>query len=253
MGYEGNAPSNQRWRNCKSWPGILLTSIHWWWHLFSRVPRFFVFVFLKDNIFWGRAILPKVLVFELQNKNQWNMWKSFYFLCIEFIELMWYNKSLKVSSLQFYYTLWVYIIVFSLSKVKSFYQYLFFPILPFPSLIIVHFSLSMRIFLSFFLWSRSTELCKFLHELIFKKTFSYLFLEREKGKKKRKGETSMCGCLSRVPHQCRGQQPRHVSWLGIEPATLWFPGWCSNHWTSPAKASYTIFGNVNYCKNHRKL
>ena len=48
-------------------------------------------------------------------------------------------------------------------------------------------------------------------------------MERKKG---RKGEKYQCvrdtltGCLSHPP--APGQQPRHVSWLGIEPATLWF-------------------------------
>ena len=32
----------------------------------------------------------------------------------------------------------------------------------------------------------------------------------------------MCGCLSRGPHWGPGPQPRHVTWLGIEPLTLWF-------------------------------
>ena len=32
----------------------------------------------------------------------------------------------------------------------------------------------------------------------------------------------MCGCLSRTPNQGAGPQPRHVPWLGIGLATLWF-------------------------------
>ena len=137
----------------------------------QEFQRFFfgggVVWFFIDNIFWGRAILPKVLVFEFQNKSQRNTWRSFYFLCIEFIELMWYNKSLKVSSLQFYYTLWVYIIVFSLPQIKSFSINIYFSLFyPFPSLIIIHFSLSMRIFLSIFslfLKSFQTHLCWHLY------------------------------------------------------------------------------------------
>ena len=49
----------------------------------------------------------------------------------------------------------------------------------------------------------------------------YLFIFRE-GKGGRKREISMCGCLSRGPHWGPGPQPRHMSWLGIEPTTLWF-------------------------------
>ena len=79
------------------------------------------------------------------------MWRTFYLSYIEFIELMWHNKSIKVSSVQFYYTLLVYNVVFSLFKVKSFSINTYFSLFyPFPSLIIIHFSLSMRIFLSIF-------------------------------------------------------------------------------------------------------
>ena len=51
----------------------------------------------------------------------------------------------------------------------------------------------------------------------------YLFLEREEGREGERGrETSMCGCLSCTPYWGPGPQPRHVPWLGIKPATLWF-------------------------------
>ena len=60
-------------------------------------------------------------------------------------------------------------------------------------------------------------------DFIFKKRF-YLFIFREgKGGRKRGRETSMCGCLSGGAHWGPGPQPRHVPWLGIELATLWFP------------------------------
>ena len=49
----------------------------------------------------------------------------------------------------------------------------------------------------------------------------------------------MCGCLSCGSHWGPGLQPRHVSWLGIELATLWFTGWHSVHWATPARASFT--------------
>ena len=32
-------------------------------------------------------------------------------------------------------------------------------------------------------------------------------------------------------------QPRHVAWLGIEPATRSFTGWHSIHWAIPARAN----------------
>ena len=46
----------------------------------------------------------------------------------------------------------------------------------------------------------------------------------------------MCGCLSHTPYWGPGLQPRHVPWLEIEPATLWFTGQHSIHWATPAKA-----------------
>ena len=56
---------------------------------------------------------------------------------------------------------------------------------------------------------------------LFFRDFIYLFLERGEGREKER-EISMCGCLSCGPHSGLGLQPRHVPWLGIEPATLWF-------------------------------
>ena len=34
----------------------------------------------------------------------------------------------------------------------------------------------------------------------------------------------MCSCLLLTPSWGPGLRPRHVSWLGIEPSTLWFTG-----------------------------
>ena len=58
--------------------------------------------------------------------------------------------------------------------------------------------------------------------------------------RKRGAETSLCGCLSCVPYWGPGLQPRHMSWLGIEPMTLWFTGQCSIHWATPTRAECTI-------------
>ena len=67
----------------------------------------------------------------------------------------------------------------------------------------------------------------------FKKDFIYFFRKR-KGQEKRR-ETLMCGCLLYTPYWGPGPQPRHVPWLGIEPATLWFTGLHSIHWATPAR------------------
>ena len=54
----------------------------------------------------------------------------------------------------------------------------------------------------------------------------------------------MCGCLSRAPYWGSGSQPRHVPWLGIEPATLWFAGPRSIHWAR-AVFPYKTLKNIS--------
>ena len=73
--------------------------------------------------------------------------------------------------------------------------------------------------------------------IFFFKDFIY-FLER-RGERKR--ETSMCGCLSCTSYWGPGLQPRHMPWLGIEPATLWFAGLHSIHWATTARATSEHF------------
>ena len=46
----------------------------------------------------------------------------------------------------------------------------------------------------------------------------------------------MCGCLLCSPDWGPGLQPRHVPWLGIKLAILWFAGRHSIHWATPARA-----------------
>ena len=49
------------------------------------------------------------------------------------------------------------------------------------------------------------------------------------------------GCLSQASNWEPGPQPRPVPWLGIKPATLWFPGLRSVHWATPARAEAAFF------------
>ena len=63
----------------------------------------------------------------------------------------------------------------------------------------------------------------------------YLFIFRERGREG-EWETKTCGCLSHAPYPGPSPQTRHVPWLGIKPATLWFAGLCSTHWATPARA-----------------
>ena len=73
--------------------------------------------------------------------------------------------------------------------------------------------------------------------------FKVLFILRERG---REGEKHQCMAASRAPpYWGLGPQPRHVLWLGIKLVTLWFTGWRSIHWATPARGSSLSF--VNSC------
>ena len=83
-------------------------------------------------------------------------------------------------------------------------------------------------YLDCYLSLRSMFLSSFIQDFI------YLFLVRGEGKQRGR-ETSMCGCLPRAPNWGPGPQPRHASWLGIEPGTLWFTGPHSIRRATPAR------------------
>ena len=77
-----------------------------------------------------------------------------------------------------------------------------------------------------------------------KKHFIYLLFREGTGRRKRGRDTSVCERYSHwlpltPPTGDLATQPRHVPWLGIEPATFLFTGWHSVHWTTPAGASTT--------------
>ena len=79
--------------------------------------------------------------------------------------------------------------------------------------------------------------CSYLYCLFyfFLRFFIYVFLERRELREKKR-KISMSACLSCAPYWGPGLQPRHVPWLRIEPVTLWFAGWHSIHWATPARA-----------------
>ena len=79
------------------------------------------------------------------------------------------------------------------------------------------------------------QLLFYLSIFIFLKKYLFI-LERGKGGRKRGRETSMCGCLQCTPYWGPDPQPRHVPWLGIQPATLWFAVQNSLYWATPARA-----------------
>ena len=83
------------------------------------------------------------------------------------------------------------------------------------------------------------KVCKRLYvNVVLKKFLKILFIYFREGERRERGrETLMCGCLLHTP--------RHVPWLGVEPATSWFTGRHSIHWTTPAMAENTFYIGVN--------
>ena len=76
----------------------------------------------------------------------------------------------------------------------------------------------------------------------FKKILFIYFWERGEGRKKhRERNINVWLPLTCAPHWGPGPQPRHVSWLGIEPVTLWFPGWHSIQWVTSTRAKNCTF------------
>ena len=57
---------------------------------------------------------------------------------------------------------------------------------------------------------------------------------------KRGRETSTCACLSLAPYWGPGPHPRHVPWLGMELAMLWFTGQHSIQWATPARVRFWL-------------
>ena len=90
---------------------------------------------------------------------------------------------------------------------------------------------------------------RFVWKIFKKKSLSsffkilFYFWTEGKGGGKRGRETSVCGCLLLAPHWGPRPQPRHVSWLGIEPAILWFAVRHSIHWATPARSVKDFYPN----------
>ena len=72
----------------------------------------------------------------------------------------------------------------------------------------------------------------------FKKILFIYFLERREGREKKKERNIYVQEIYQLvaPNWGPGTYPRHVPWLGIEPATFWFAGWHSIHWATLASA-----------------
>ena len=66
----------------------------------------------------------------------------------------------------------------------------------------------------------------------------YLLLERREGREKERERNINAWLPFLHPlHWGPGPQPRHVPWLEIEPATLWFTGQHSILWATPVRAN----------------
>ena len=87
--------------------------------------------------------------------------------------------------------------------------------------------------------------CKWALAFTFLKDLIYLLLERGAGREKeRERSISVWERLvasHKVPNQGPGLEPRHVPWLGIEPAAFQFTGQRSVHWATPTRAHTFIF------------
>ena len=64
----------------------------------------------------------------------------------------------------------------------------------------------------------------------------YLFIFRQRAREGGRERNINVWLPHAHPDWGPGPQTRHMPWLGIELATLWFTGWCSIHWTTPARA-----------------
>ena len=76
---------------------------------------------------------------------------------------------------------------------------------------------------------------------IFFKGLVYLFLERRERREKVRERNIDHLLLAHSQGGGPGQQPRHVSWLGIKLATFGSAGWHSVPWATPARAAFYIF------------
>ena len=91
----------------------------------------------------------------------------------------------------------------------------------------------------------STQFC---FVFFFKNLFFYF--REGNGGRKRGRETSMCGCFLCTPYWGPAPQLRHVPWLGIKLATLWFTGSHSIHSATPAMAEENILDGDNKQRNN---
>ena len=73
--------------------------------------------------------------------------------------------------------------------------------------------------------------------------FIYLFIYLDRGAGRERERNINVWLPLPHPHWGRGPQPRHVPWPGVKPVTLWFAGWHSIHWATPARAPHDLLNS----------
>ena len=62
----------------------------------------------------------------------------------------------------------------------------------------------------------------------------------------REKHQSVASCMQHHLDWGPKPQPRHMPWLGIEPATFCFAGWCSTNWATLVRASLWFFFKISF-------
>ena len=85
---------------------------------------------------------------------------------------------------------------------------------------------------------------KYLTGFFFKRFYLFIIFRQRGREREREREKHQCVAAFYAPSYWEPVlQPRHVPWRGIKLATLWFKGWRSIHWATPARAQMSILGD----------
>ena len=96
---------------------------------------------------------------------------------------------------------------------------------------------------SLLLWG---AFCGSLCICVYLRFYLFIYFLEGKGGRKRRRETSVCGCLSHAPYWGPGQQLRHVPWLGLEPSTSCLAGLHSILHSIYQPSLHMYFWNIPY-------
>ena len=73
----------------------------------------------------------------------------------------------------------------------------------------------------------------------------YLFIFRQRGGREKEKERNINVWLPLTRPLLGTWSTTQASWLGIQLATLWFAGWCSIHWATPARAQFVLYFHIS--------